>query len=963
MRRRPFRSILVACLPLALLFASPASAQYMYLDSNGDGVHTAADLVHAIGPTVIDIWLDTAHNRDGSPTTCQYEPEKPLTIFSYDVILLATGGTVTYSSYTNLVSGMGPVGFPLPPDSVNFESGPFYTPTSLVLPAGKYLLGTLTVYAGSGTPSVDIAPGDFFGPFGEMTEFGSLCGGSLYPNTLVLGTDWFDIDGLAYNAGGGPNQSPRLTPPIAMVVPTGGNAVQPITANDPDGQPLSFTKISGPSFLYVTTLDRGTGTARGEIRVAPFASDAGSASASVSVSDGAAQDQATFGVTAKRGRDHPPFLRSEPALTLAAGQTRTLTLNAGDPDGGTVRFAKVSGPNFVGLRELSSRPGGASAVLTLSPTLCDVGSSQVSFSITDGVSTLVREMALSVALPVNDGTVGYHLAGFMHAIQLADMNRDGMLDVVAVHEDQDEISVYLNEGRDNLALGVPYPVSGQDGGIATGDFDEDGKMDVAVTDPAGAVVDLLLGKGDGTLLAASHYATGVGPGSVAVEDFNRDGHLDLITNNEEAGTVSVLLGTGKGTFAPKHDSPAGFRPNALAVGDFNLDGRPDAAVVGPEQGGLNGTLTVLPGLGDGTFGDGIQTSVQGYPFSVVAGDWNGDGRTDIAFTDISPPSTVQTFLGHGDGTFEPGVALASPVEFSYLFVVVNGDLNGDGCQDLIVSDVDRLRLATFLGTGNGTFASPRFQGSRYAQGLAIGDMDRDGRPDLVGTAPMNIGLFMNTFSVSPSVEVDASAPNGKFRPDQGTPMCVTIEGAHDPSLVIDPATVVLRSEGTGSVGEIHPPAGKQVIAGDTNRNGKTGTRICFPAEDVAALFDQLGRTAHVTAQISGSSIDGRLFCSNLDLLIDGRHLSAEPVFAPNPFNPSTRLTFSTQREGPAKAFLFDVQGRRVRTLLDTARLSAGPHDYRFDGKGDRGETLPSSVYFYRVQSTEGTFEGRIIILK
>ena len=307
MRRRPFRSILFACVPLALLFASPASAQYMYLDSNGDGVHTAADLVHAIGPTVIDIWLDTAHNRDGSPTTCQYEPEKPLTIFSYDVILLATGGTVTYSSYTNLVSGMGPVGSPLPPDSVNFASGPFYTPTSLVLPAGKYLLGTLTVYAGSGTPSVDIAPGDFFGPFGEMTEFGSLCGGSLYPNTLVLGTDWFDIDGLAYSAGGGPNQSPRLTPPIAMVVPTGGNAVQPIMANDPDGQPLSFTKISGPSFLYVTTLDRGTGTARGEIRVAPFASDAGSATASVGVSDGAAQDQATFGVTAKRGRDHPPF--------------------------------------------------------------------------------------------------------------------------------------------------------------------------------------------------------------------------------------------------------------------------------------------------------------------------------------------------------------------------------------------------------------------------------------------------------------------------------------------------------------------------------------------------------------------------------------------------------------------------------------------------------------------------------
>ena len=961
MRRQPSRSALVLCLPIALLLASPAGAQYMFLDSNGDGAHTAADEVHAIGPTVINIWLDTAHNRDGSGTICQYEPEKPLTLFAYHVNLEATGGTVGYSAYTNLVSQMGPVSSPFPSDSVNFASGLFFTPTSLVLPAGRYLLGTLTVYAGSGTPSLQIAPGDFNGPGREMTEFASLCGGSLYPNTLVLGTDWFDADGLAFRAGGGPNQSPRLTPPIAMTVPTGGNAIQPLVANDPDGQPLSFAKVSGPSYLYVATLDRGAGTARGEIRVAPFASDAGSATATLSVGDGAASDAATFGITVARGRDHPPFLRRLSPMTLGAGQTSTVPLQAGDPDGGILHLAKVSGPRYVALRELYSRPGGASALLTLSPTLCDVGTAEASFSLTDGVSTQQRNVTLSVNLPVNDGSIRYSLAGFIHGVRLADLNRDGMLDIIAAHEDQPQISVFLNEGKDNLAPGVPYPVSGQDGAIEAGDFNEDGRMDVAVTDVAGAAVDVLLGKGDGTLLAATRYATGAGPGGIAVEDFNRDGHLDLITNNKEAGTVSVLLGTGKGSFAPKHDSPAGFRPNSLVVGDFNVDGRPDAAVVDPERGGLNGALIVLPGLGDGTFGDAVETFVRGYPFSVAAGDWNGDGKTDIAVADLQSPSTVQTFAGHGDGTFEPGVALASPEPISFIFAITNGDLNGDGIQDLVVSDVDRVRLAVFLGIGNGAFASPRFLGGRYAQGLAIGDMNQDGRPDLVGTAPLNIGLFMNPFPVPPSVEVQASVPNGKYRPgDAG--LCVTIEGVQDPNVLIDPFTVVLRSEGTGSIGEIYPN-GKMVVAGDADRDGKTGTRLCFRAADVAALFSDIGHTTHLTAQISGAAMDGRLFCSDLDLLIDGRRLSAAPAFAPNPFNPATRLTFSTAREGPGKVFLFDIQGHRVRTLLDAARLPAGDHEYAFNGKGDRGEKLSSGVYFYRVDTTDGRYEGRIIILK
>jgi flagellar hook assembly protein FlgD len=75
------------------------------------------------------------------------------------------------------------------------------------------------------------------------------------------------------------------------------------------------------------------------------------------------------------------------------------------------------------------------------------------------------------------------------------------------------------------------------------------------------------------------------------------------------------------------------------------------------------------------------------------------------------------------------------------------------------------------------------------------------------------------------------------------------------------------------------------------------------------------------------------------------------------------LTFSTEREGPARALLFDIHGRLVRTILKDARLPAGTHEFTFDGKTDRGAQISSGVYFYRVESTDGRSEGQIIILK
>ena len=93
-----------------LLFAPPATAQYMYLDSNGDGIHTAADQVNPAGPTVIDIWLDTDSNRDGSPAVC-YVAAAPLNINSYGIVLRVSGGTASWGTFTNHQPSMGLHGF------------------------------------------------------------------------------------------------------------------------------------------------------------------------------------------------------------------------------------------------------------------------------------------------------------------------------------------------------------------------------------------------------------------------------------------------------------------------------------------------------------------------------------------------------------------------------------------------------------------------------------------------------------------------------------------------------------------------------------------------------------------------------------------------------------------------------------------------------------------------------------
>src|SRR3954471_15992935 len=103
MRMRPHRShTRLSCVLFALLglVAASADAQYMYLDSNGDGVHTSSDVVSPSGTTTFDVWIRTNANRDGTSAICS-SGDGPLDIRSYQFILHASEGTVSWGAYTN----------------------------------------------------------------------------------------------------------------------------------------------------------------------------------------------------------------------------------------------------------------------------------------------------------------------------------------------------------------------------------------------------------------------------------------------------------------------------------------------------------------------------------------------------------------------------------------------------------------------------------------------------------------------------------------------------------------------------------------------------------------------------------------------------------------------------------------------------------------------------------------------
>lgn len=299
------------------------------------------------------------------------------------------------------------------------------------------------------------------------------------------------------------------------------------------------------------------------------------------------------------------------------------------------------------------------------------------------------------------------------SVAVGDFNLDGFPDLVTADSGSNPVTIRLGSGNGNLAAATNSPVTvGRNPAfVVVADFNSDGRPDVAVANYNDGTVTILLGNGDGTFTPALHspVTVGGGPISLAEGDFSGDGIADLAVANVKDNTVSVLLGKGDGTFSEAARGPisvVGASPSSVAVADFNRDGKLDlvVAVVGPNS------VTILLGNGDGTFTEAANSPITvGFgPYSVAVADFNGDGIPDLATANDTGvnnnPGTVTILLGSGSGGFSQASGSPISVGINPLIVAV-GDFNADGKVDLAVTNENDNSIPILLGNANGTFTS------------------------------------------------------------------------------------------------------------------------------------------------------------------------------------------------------------------------------------------------------------------
>jgi hypothetical protein len=314
------------------------------------------------------------------------------------------------------------------------------------------------------------------------------------------------------------------------------------------------------------------------------------------------------------------------------------------------------------------------------------------------------------------------------AVAIADVNGDGHPDVMVGGE---AVFVYFGDGKGGLSMPDSYDLGGQAAasGMSVGDLNHDGLPDLVVTS-YGPGFWVLLNKGLGKFaapVASAPLPGGYNAFRIAIGDINLDGLLDLAAASGDGGggptLLSVWLGKGDGTFPNRLDKFLQItHPGSAKMGDFDHDGWLDLAV------SAGGDLVYLHGLGTGKFTDAVQVGFAAVDLAVA--DLNHDGNLDI-LAPVGFFTTLGAFLGAGNGTF---AETDYPFAFGGYRGFAVGDFNHDGFADAAGIEINAgSHLSYSFNDGHGAFGKPGAcdTGDNYLYALATGDLNGDGKDDIV----------------------------------------------------------------------------------------------------------------------------------------------------------------------------------------------------------------------------------------
>ena len=492
-------------------------------------------------------------------------------------------------------------------------------------------------------------------------------------------SDWADAR-LTCGSGPPPPPPPDTTPPtITGLTPTDGATGQATTVSPTAtfSEPIDPASLTGATFSLVAS---GTTT--------PLAAGVtyNPTSRTATLDPTAALAEATTYVVTVRGGSSG--VRDAAGVALVADRTWTFT-TAG-PSGGSQFQPRVDYP-------VGTNPH--------SVVMFDVNAD----TRPDLIVANSHSNSVGVLLANSDGTfataTSYATGSLPKFAAVADFNGDGKRDIVSANQGANGVSVLLGSGTGTFAAPIARTSCSAPHEVAAGDFNKDGNQDVAVACWNGTVIRTHLGNGDGTLATGVNITTGDGPHSVVMLDLNADTNLDVVVANRSAHSVSVLLGNGTATFAAPVNYSVGTFPHEVRAGDINGDGKLDLVTANDGS----DSVSVLLGAGNGTFGAAMTTTAGLDPVSVGIADLNLDGKLDVITANtagngedvsgIPGGDNISILLGTGTGSFS--AATSVPVGLTP-FSVTAGDVDGNGSPDVVTANwhgnnVSVLRNA--LGSG------------------------------------------------------------------------------------------------------------------------------------------------------------------------------------------------------------------------------------------------------------------------
>ncbi|HET7843402.1 MAG TPA: FG-GAP-like repeat-containing protein [Xanthomonadales bacterium] len=311
---------------------------------------------------------------------------------------------------------------------------------------------------------------------------------------------------------------------------------------------------------------------------------------------------------------------------------------------------------------------------------------------------------------------------------VADFNRDGWIDYVAINEVSADLRVLLNRadgsGRLQPVLLPPRAIGQEASPHQPADFDNDGLMDMATSNTSSNTVSVVLGNGDGTFDPQQSIPVGTTPHGIAALDVDGDADLDLVNANQSSNNLTLMRNNGSGVFGASTGFDSGGNGEyALAAGDMDNDGIMDL-VAGTRN---DMQVHVLHGNGDGTFAHVSNRSGLGYAWMIQLGDLNNDGKLDVSMANGQQNNGV-VLLGNGNGTLQ--AATSYPFAGSMVGTDL-GDMDGDGDLDWVVSSFGASRWYVLRNDGAGAFTQVgEFPAPSNGSCASIYDFDNDGDLDM-----------------------------------------------------------------------------------------------------------------------------------------------------------------------------------------------------------------------------------------